>query len=78
MATSTALTLALSPEQGLQRYLSEIRKFPMLAKEEEFMLAKGWQEHGDPDAAHRLVTSHLRSSPRSPWAIAATACRSAK
>ena len=59
MAT-TALTLALSPEQGLQRYLSEIRKFPMLAKEEEFMLAKSWQEHGDTRAAHKLVTSHLR------------------
>jgi RNA polymerase sigma-32 factor len=57
---STALTLALSPEQGLQRYLSEIRKFPMLAKEEEFMLAKRWQEHGDTRAAHKLVTSHLR------------------
>jgi len=59
MATN-ALTLALSPEQGLQRYLSEIRKFPMLAKEEEFMLAKRWQEHGDTQAAHQLVTSHLR------------------
>jgi RNA polymerase sigma-32 factor len=57
---STALTIALSPEQGLQRYLSEIRKFPMLAKEEEFMLAKRWQEHGDTQAAHKLVTSHLR------------------
>jgi len=57
---STALTLALSPEQGLQRYLSEIRKFPMLAKEEEFMLAKRWQEYGDTEAAHKLVTSHLR------------------
>ena len=57
---STALTLALSPEQGLQRYLAEIRKFPMLAKEEEFMLAKRWQEHGDTQAAHKLVTSHLR------------------
>jgi RNA polymerase sigma-32 factor len=60
MASSTALTLALSPEQGLQRYLSEIRKFPMLGKEEEFMLAKRWQEHGDTQAAHKLVTSHLR------------------
>ncbi|MEM9668491.1 MAG: RNA polymerase sigma factor RpoH [Pseudomonadota bacterium] len=52
--------LALSPEQGLSRYLSEIRKFPMLAKEEEFMLAKRWQEHGDSDAAEKMVTSHLR------------------
>jgi RNA polymerase sigma-32 factor len=57
---STALTIALSPEQGLQRYLTEIRKFPMLAKEEEFMLAKRWQEHGDSQSAHKLVTSHLR------------------
>jgi RNA polymerase sigma-32 factor len=56
-----ANTLAvMSPEGGLSRYLSEIRKFPMLAKDEEFMLAKAWQEHQDPDAAHRLVTSHLR------------------
>ena len=58
--TSNALTIALSPEQGLQRYLSEIRKFPMLEKQEEFMLAKRWQEHGDTQAAHKLVTSHLR------------------
>src|SRR6201992_916843 len=50
----------MSPEGGLSRYLAEIRKFPMLAKDEEFMLAKRWQEHEDPDAAHRLVTSHLR------------------
>jgi RNA polymerase sigma-32 factor len=50
----------MSPEGGLSRYLSEIRKFPMLAKDEEFMLAKRWQQHEDPEAAHRLVTSHLR------------------
>ena len=50
----------MSPEGGLSRYLAEIRKFPMLAKDEEFMLAKRWQEHQDPQAAHRLVTSHLR------------------
>lgn len=50
----------MSPEGGLSRYLNEIRKFPMLAKDEEFMLAKRWQEHEDPEAAHRLVTSHLR------------------
>jgi RNA polymerase sigma-32 factor len=50
----------VSPEGGLSRYLSEIRKFPMLTKDEEFMLAKRWREHEDPDAAHRLVTSHLR------------------
>lgn len=50
----------MSPEGGLSRYLSEIRKFPMLAKDQEFMLAKAWQEHQDSDAAHQLVTSHLR------------------
>jgi RNA polymerase sigma-32 factor len=50
----------MSPEGGLSRYLSEIRKFPMLAKDEEFMLAKAWQEHEDSEAAHKLVTSHLR------------------
>ena len=57
---STALTVSLSPEQGLSRYLSEIRKFPMLEKDQEFMLAKRWREHEDPDAAEQLVTSHLR------------------
>jgi RNA polymerase sigma-32 factor len=51
---------SLTPEGSLTRYLQEIRKFPMLAPEEEFMLAKRWQEHGDIEAAHRLVTSHLR------------------
>src|SRR5512140_1528693 len=50
----------MSPDGGLSRYLSEIRKFPMLAKDEEFMLAKRWQEHEDMEAAHKLVTSHLR------------------
>ena len=50
----------ISPEGGLSRYLTEIRKFPMLTKDEEFMLAKRWREHEDSDAAHRLVTSHLR------------------
>jgi RNA polymerase sigma-32 factor len=50
----------MSPDGGLSRYLTEIRKFPMLAKDEEFMLAKRWREHEDPAAAHRLVTSHLR------------------
>jgi RNA polymerase sigma-32 factor len=58
MANNT-LTV-MSPEQGLSRYLTEIRKFPMLTKDEEFMLAKRWSEHQDTEAAHRLVTSHLR------------------
>ncbi|TZG28613.1 RNA polymerase sigma factor RpoH [Sphingomonas montanisoli] len=51
---------ALGGEQSLNRYLAEIRKFPMLKPEEEYMLAKRFQEHGDPEAATRLVTSHLR------------------
>ncbi len=50
----------LSAENGLSRYLAEIRRFPMLQPEEEYMLAKRWREHGDPDAAQKLVTSHLR------------------
>src|SRR4051794_28083539 len=57
---AAAQLAVMSPEGGLSRYLSEIRKFPMLAKDEEFMLAKRWQQHEDPEAAHRLVTSHLR------------------
>jgi RNA polymerase sigma-32 factor len=51
---------APSPEQGLNRYMQEIRKFPMLEPEEEYMLAKAWAERQDSEAAHRLVTSHLR------------------
>jgi RNA polymerase sigma-32 factor len=50
----------LANEGGLSRYLDEIRRFPMLEPGEEYMLAKRWREHGDRDAAHRLVTSHLR------------------
>ena len=51
---------APSPEQGLNRYLQEIRKFPMLEPEEEYMLAKRWVEDEDTGAAHKMVTSHLR------------------
>ena len=51
---------ALGPDASLNRYLAEIRKFPLLAPQEEYMLAKRWQEHQDPEAATRLVTSHLR------------------
>ena len=51
---------APSPEQGLNRYMQEIRKFPLLAPEQEYMLAKRWEEHQDPEAAAKLVTSHLR------------------
>jgi RNA polymerase sigma-32 factor len=50
----------LTAESSLSRYLDEIRRFPMLEPQEEFMLAKSWREHGDRAAAHKLVTSHLR------------------
>ncbi len=60
MANNLAPRPALSPEGNLSRYLQEIRKFPMLEKEEEYTLAKRWREDGDVDAAHQLVTSHLR------------------
>src|SRR5271165_2067547 len=50
----------LTAESGLSRYLSEIKRFPMLGPQEEYMLAKRWGEHGDREAAHKLVTSHLR------------------
>lgn len=59
MSTSSALP-SLASENGLNRYLSEIRRFPMLEPQEEYMLAKRWKEHGDRLAAHKLVTSHLR------------------
>ena len=51
---------SVSAHGGLTRYLEEIRQFPMLEPQEEYMLAKSWREHGDRDAAHKLVTSHLR------------------
>jgi RNA polymerase sigma-32 factor len=51
---------APSPEQGLNRYMQEIRKFPLLEPEEEYMLAKRWVDHQDTEAAHKMVTSHLR------------------
>jgi RNA polymerase sigma-32 factor len=56
---SAALPM-ISGESGLARYLTQIRRFPMLEPEEEYMLAKRWHEHEDPTAAHKLVTSHLR------------------
>jgi RNA polymerase sigma-32 factor len=59
MARTAALPI-LTAESGLTHYLEEIRRFPMLEPQEEYMLAKSWREHGDRDAAHRLVTSHLR------------------
>ncbi|HZS64346.1 MAG TPA: RNA polymerase sigma factor RpoH [Xanthobacteraceae bacterium] len=59
MARTAALPI-LTAESGLTRYLEEIRRFPMLEPQEEYMLAKRWREHGDREAAHKLVTSHLR------------------
>ena len=59
MARTAALPI-LTAENGLTRYLEEIRRFPMLEPQDEFILAKRWREHGDRDAAHKLVTSHLR------------------
>jgi RNA polymerase sigma-32 factor len=58
MATPTVPVIG--SETNLSRYLQEIRRFPMLSPEEEYMLGKSWREHGDIDAAHKLVTSHLR------------------
>ena len=59
MARTAALP-ALKAESGLSHYLNEIRRFPMLEPQEEYMLARSWREHGDRDAVHKLVTSHLR------------------
>jgi RNA polymerase sigma-32 factor len=59
MARTAALPI-LTAESGLSRYLEEIRRFPMLEPQDEYMLAKRWREHGDREAAHKLVTSHLR------------------
>jgi RNA polymerase sigma-32 factor len=59
MARTAALPI-ITAEGGLTRYLEEIRRFPMLEPQEEYMLAKSWREHGDREAAHKLVTSHLR------------------
>jgi len=60
MSTTIPSVPVISSETNLARYLQEIRKFPMLEANEEYMLAKTWREHGDTESAHRLVTSHLR------------------
>ena len=60
MATNLPTLTGLDPSTNLARYLSEIRKFPLLEAQEEFMLAKNWAEREDTDSAHKLVTSHLR------------------
>ena len=58
--TAMSIGLNIAPEGNLSRYLQEIRKFPMLGPQEEYMLAKRYQDTGESEAAHRLVTSHLR------------------
>jgi RNA polymerase sigma-32 factor len=58
--THAAALPILSDESGLSHYLRQIRRFPLLEPQEEYMLAKSWRQHGDGAAAHRLVTSHLR------------------
>ena len=60
MATNLPALAGLDPSTNLSRYLSQIRKFPILEAEEEFILAKNWTEREDTEAAHKLVTSHLR------------------
>jgi RNA polymerase sigma-32 factor len=60
MAKTNYLPVMLNGEGSLQRYMQEIRQFPMLTPEDEYMFAKRYKEHGDPDAAQRLITSHLR------------------
>jgi RNA polymerase sigma-32 factor len=68
--TTKALPTITAGSNGLSRYLEEIRRFPMLEPGEEYMLAKRWQEHGDTDAAHKLVTSHFpsaKSFPKATW-----------
>jgi RNA polymerase sigma-32 factor len=60
MTTKTGNLPALSGDNGLQRYMAEIRQFPMLQPDEEYQLARDWREHGNREAAHKLVTSHLR------------------
>ena len=59
-SSSLGLPPAPTPEASLSRYLQDIRKYPMLPHEEEYMLAQAWREHDDRDAAHKMVTSHLR------------------
>jgi len=66
MAHTAALPI-VTAEPGLTHYLKEIRRFPMLERQEEYVLAKRWREHGDRDAAHKLVTSHLRLVTKIAW-----------
>ena len=66
----------VTAQSGLTRYIEEIRRVPMLEPHEEYMLAKRWREHGDLEALHKLVNSHLRLVAGIAKSYAATACRS--
>src|ERR1700716_882042 len=66
MAPTAALP-TLTAEPGFTHYVEEIRGFPILERQEEYMLAKRWREHGDRGAAHKLVTSHLRLADKGAW-----------
>ncbi len=69
----------LNPDGNLSRYLQDIRKFPLLEPEEEYMLAKRWKEHEDPEAAARAWSTAICGwSPKWQWATGATACRWAR
>jgi DNA-directed RNA polymerase sigma subunit (sigma70/sigma32) len=66
----------VTAKSGLSCYLWKIQRFPMMEPHEEYVLAKRWREHGDHEAAHKLVNSHLRLVAKIAGAMAATACRS--
>ena len=75
MARAAAFPI-LKAGSDLTHYLEEIRRFPMLEPQDEYVLAKRWREDGDRNAAHKLVTSHLRLVAKIAGAIVATVCRS--
>ena len=74
MSTTSYNLPSLSNEGGLAAYLAQIKKFPMLDAEEEYMLAKNWQTTGNVKSAEKLVTSHLRWLLKSPWVTKGMAC----
>ena len=65
---------SLAGEGGLSLYLAQIKKFPILDAEEEYMLAKNWKERGNLKSAHKLVTSHLRLVAKLQWVIEGMVC----
>jgi RNA polymerase sigma-32 factor len=74
--TRNAALPILTAKPGLTHYLEEIRRFPMLERQQEYLLAKRWREYGDRNAAHKLVTSHLRLVTKIARDYRGTACRS--